>query len=439
MEFFRYINFLSGQKALKRSAFYGCLLFLFSFQAFGQGGFSCIKLYQVNYSSKSSNCFDIRSDNDSISYSKDHWQDTDMDGNADGKTDHKYPVCYKRGSKIAVKAKFKITPAQAIPSGFKVKIKGACASSSFKADLPEKNATVSSTEMEYPETEASKALPDSVGFLDPLTITWSISFDDGKTWGKGGVNENQVYVLFNKPSGGAQLFHTCVHIGCTNAANQTDEKQVVDKTYSEFQDQSVRRVGSSKDMTYWDKMNPAPEPACWNTAGLLKYGDARCGGWADFFKNTLGCQGITSQDVEIQAISGYTIPGYVHPRIAALGADYKILTYIYMGKVKESNYMFYVKTWDNVVPDKFAIDKDGVAGQGNTNPRSYFDNHAVVKYKTTYYDPSYGSNTKSTKLIWEDESLDGFGVLVLKISAGSVFFWVDKEDPKGTLETYFSK
>jgi len=54
------------------------------------------------------------------------------------------------------------------------------------------------------------------------------------------------------------------------------------------------------------------------------------------------------------------------------------------------------------------IDLKGVAGQGNEDPYSEFENHFIVMYNHEYYDPSYGGDIYNTKEKWENASLDGF-------------------------------
>ena len=97
--------------------------------------------------------------------------------------------------------------------------------------------------------------------------------------------------------------------------------------------------------------------------------------------------------------------------------------------------IYYVKNWDLSNANPFSpIDQNGIAGQGNGNPRADFDNHAIVKYNNTYYDPSYGSSKKASKIEWEDSSIDGYGCYVSDPITGTFYRWKERLDPKGTLE-----
>lgn len=51
------------------------------------------------------------------------------------------------------------------------------------------------------------------------------------------------------------------------------------------------------------------------------------------------------------------------------------------------------------------VDQDGIAGQGNPDPISRFENHAVVVLGAMIYDPSYGGAFTNLAR-WEDGSLD---------------------------------
>ena len=67
----------------------------------------------------------------------------------------------------------------------------------------------------------------------------------------------------------------------------------------------------------------------------------------------------------------------------------------------ENNYLTLKK--DNITIDSLMSggalidDKElgGILAQGNSTPRSEFENHAIVKFNGKYYDPSYGSPISS--------------------------------------------
>ena len=68
----------------------------------------------------------------------------------------------------------------------------------------------------------------------------------------------------------------------------------------------------------------------------------------------------------------------------------------------------------------FWAEQDGAVAQGNTNPRSEFCNHAIVKYNSDYYDPSYGTGNFASISDWQNSSLAGFGGKCLLTIFGGV-------------------
>ncbi len=88
---------------------------------------------------------------------------------------------------------------------------------------------------------------------------------------------------------------------------------------------------------------------------------------------------------------------------------------------------FLVKKWDFMTKDKaepfpYSVHldvisiigvkpKEGIKGQNNDNPRSYFSNHAVVESQGQIYDPSYGNESydKSIFLVkFEEKAIAGY-------------------------------
>ena len=60
---------------------------------------------------------------------------------------------------------------------------------------------------------------------------------------------------------------------------------------------------------------------------------------------------------------------------------------------------------------------NGAEAQNNINPKSTFNNHAIIKYSGKYYDPSYGSEGAMTKENWISSSLAGVG------NGGNLYFY----------------
>ena len=169
------------------------------------------------------------------------------------------------------------------------------------------------------------------------------------------------------------------------------------------------------ELTYWSPTNPSPPPQCWSTAGLLSIGDGRCGAWANFLYDALRVDGITST-VETVNPPENNAPGTGGTGAPSLYSAAQTKLQNDINSLPSGTYqitpIFYVKNWNlstySTAPFS-PVRNTGVAGQGNANPRADFDNHAIVEYSGSDYDPSYGSPVFSSRVNWENASLDGYG------------------------------
>lgn len=74
----------------------------------------------------------------------------------------------------------------------------------------------------------------------------------------------------------------------------------------------------------------------------------------------------------------------------------------------QNNYI--VSTSNDGVVDTLIISSGTIESfYAYPDPKSEFNNHAIVKYSGKYYDPSYGSPIQNTSNDWENLSLEGFG------------------------------
>ncbi len=303
----------------------------------------------------------------------------------------------------------------------------------------------------YLESSMDQAFPQAeVGFWDDFELTWYLSNIQIGPWGEVDTSQHPLNVTHGSPllSSTTKAFHTILYLGCKNAVVLDAKKLIVRSIYTEFQDQSVRRVGSNNDMTYWRPSNPAPEPACFTTAGLLRYEDSRCGAWANLFRDMILVQGIPSVDlVNVDwhnPLSGSDANQLSSDLNTFFAGEPNTSQFSFIEPFPRSNQILgilLVKSWDftsSIGPtggsggnNKFfihetdpngvasitiangnsirAAELNGIPGQGNPDPQSFFVNHAMVKYDGSYFDPSYGSPPQSSGNDWENASLDGFG------------------------------
>jgi hypothetical protein len=193
-------------------------------------------------------------------------------------------------------------------------------------------------------TENNTQLPNLIDHYDPLVITWSCSVNAG-VFEEIGDSQNEAFLICGTP--GAPMYHTVVQISCKNAkgigdlATQEQQKGMIDTIFDDFTDKVVTNA-RDHIMKYY---GGTPVPTSSGFSGFLTLADGRCGEWAVLFRYA-----VLVQDKNI-AISHVQ----VLPKPDMLG---------------------------------FTIND---SGQGGCTPfRRDFEDHAIVKFGTTYYDPSYG-------------------------------------------------
>ena len=399
----------------------------------------------------------LESDDTTTQYSAPQWSGTKGDPTASQTGEHNYAVAYTRNTIPKIGATFKI-PGASNWTNLKFKATGPDGIS-----IPATAGTVGTdgVTVTMPVTASTTALPNTVKFYNwadstSFTLNWSISVDGGTTWAAINSTKHSVYVTLADPltpSSERQL--TLFDTACRQATGLSATADVVAKVYSVFthKDSSgipdVERINPATsqpngvELTYWSPTNPAPQPECWSTAGLLSIGDGRCGAWANFLYDALQVDGITST-VETVNPPENNVPGTSGSPPSLYTAAQTKLTADITAYLPSGTYqvipIFYVKSWNlstySTAPFS-PVRNTGVAGQGNANPRAEFDNHAIVEYDGKDYDPSYGSPVFSSRVSWEDASLDGYGAYVINSATGTEYKWIWELDPKGTQETIF--
>ena len=345
----------------------------------------------------------VKKDDGSMDYAAPHWQDNSspLDGDASDANDRAYPICFTRNSKMKVSATWVLEP-QGLSSTITVKGDGP-----EQLDFPETVAAVNGAQMTITDVECDSPFPDQVGFFDPMLIKWNVSMTSGgeKVWLDGGTSSNQAYVTLGDPL--TTTYHTLAHLGCKNAKDETSVQNCTAKIWNEFTDRDVRRVDGAR-LTYYKSYR------CTNTTtkGLLASCDGQCGAWAKLFIDIRKVQGIDDKD-EYVVFSPIPPQGVSRDYVGFLVKNW---TFSGTGRSGYSDYPYL-----NVLSDTDFIssteyqwkysdvsDATGIAGQGNENPASLFNNHQVV-IDGKYYDPSYGVQYSSLEEL-EDRSIDGFYV-----------------------------
>jgi hypothetical protein len=183
---------------------------------------------------------------------------------------------------------------------------------------------------------------------------------------------------------------TVFAIACRNATGKTTESEVFTTMWDQFKSLNIKRVqpAAQTAMQYWGADSLAN--ANLHAEELLAKGDGRCGAWQEIMVFAMRAQGITSgQGYGVFPVWLVPIPGsspVVHLNV-------------------------YTTLWVNAtsVDGSGAIthSSPGIESQGNKAPKKDFTNHALVKYNTLYYDPSYGKVYSSLRA-WEENAVGAF-------------------------------
>jgi len=341
----------------------------------------------------------LKSDDQATTFSAPHYLDSNLDGDADDTGEHSYPVCYTRNKKMKVAAEFTVS---SVPSGASIKVKG---DGPGNVDIPPTVATVNGSTITLPATEASSAFPDEVDFVEPMTISWSVSFDGGSTWFDAGDSTNTLYVTWAAPEQATPI-QTFVHVGCEAADGQsgtvgTDDDDILAAVWGAFAGLTIQRASDDKVLTYYgyddangngsydsgETTHNDGNSCQWTSAEELvgnRFG--QCTAWAKLMGEVMKAQGLgtingkPSKLVRCEplpaydrvAIKNWTTAG--NPAWSIINAD---------AGVDGSSPA-------TPAPGE-ASDAIGVAGQGHSpNPPALFLRHFIVKMNDEYYDPSYG-------------------------------------------------
>lgn len=379
------------------------------------------------------------------------------------------PIGYVSGVKAKVEAEFEILCSEGSGTTYYAK-----ATNADGYNLRAKILLFNNGKYKYVAEPVDKTFPElQVQYWEDFQLDWQISTSLDGPWVDAGSSKNYMYVTHKRPRIGFQppyheeiirLQHTFLHLGCKNANSLSNESEIVDAVYNEFMDRDVRRFDNQGPIKYWGTI--IEMPACWQPSQMLINLDGRCGGWAAFFDVVLHIQGI--DNAQIAAVDwGNNLPLASRTKLTddimnTFGAEHvnahPLNQELKMGGIPLSH--FYVKEWDFVnMTNNFFIhhfskidwsssltllngsviedrEQNGAEAQGIENPRSEFDNHAIVKYNGKYYDPSYGSPIFDNGPQWQEESINGVGSMIIYFRLDSngivkkyLINWLDEIQP----------
>ncbi len=77
-------------------------------------------------------------------------------------------------------------------------------------------------------------LPDTIAFINPLSIAWEVTVDGGKNWVNAGESDNRVYVTLAAPMTRYPLYETVLDIASRNADGARDPDLAVAAIWADF-------------------------------------------------------------------------------------------------------------------------------------------------------------------------------------------------------------
>ncbi len=295
-----------------------------------------------------------------------------------------HPVCYTRNTSVRLTAKFNVVrhPGRTETVAVRGRFTYHTTTLEWTANV---SVNTSATEVSTPAMTSSAPIPNFVACYDSTDIRWE--YNPASTgWAGAGNSRNVIYATLGAPSG-TPAYWTLLDISCRAAAGRIDAASVVAGVFVPFVSRSMRRKRDNHLLTYW---NPDTTTVT-NTRELLQSADGsgQCGSWAHFLLDMYRVHGIAAGD-KILIVRGLgSAPGFL------------------------------VKNWRfNHPPPSSAtsfthargtecVELPGIPGQSNANPPPAFENHFIVRYAGTYYDPSYGAGPYANPLAWENAAIDG--------------------------------
>ena len=372
----------------------------------------------------------------------------------------KKPVGYVSGNVMVVGADLEIALCNSSINLDDIIIKG-MAENGFEF-APQAAEVLPSDIIRYKKYHSSlQFTADLVQYFENFKIKWYITTDQAAldpnaagpiSWAFAGESENQVYITHKTPMltlapSHAEVtipYHTVLHIGCVNGNGENNSVPIFDAIYKEFEDNQVYRVDGEGPLTYWGNFNPLLlNGECRTVGGLIEELDAACGEWSQFLEDIIRVQGISGSNIVtvdweyILAQPDLTrMVSEVNTHFGQEAVSITIWPYSNnQGQVIGAYSGFLVNNWNNLSnAENFVLSEfdneqteitlangnkiklkeaNGAAGQGNSNPRSEFENHAILGYNGNLYDPSYGTMKQNDALSWEATSLAAFGSRVI--------------------------
>lgn len=335
------------------------------------------------------------------------------------------PAAYTANTKPRVTAQFKWTCATAPDS---VYIMGSGPSPyNFPAiKVPVQDAG-SFKRMTYPATYSTSIFEvGKVQYFENFNIEWAISYN-GVDWSPIGESETELFVVKNIPMVPKTNFnhwHTVYYLSCKNAHGLSDEGDIIEALFTEFEDQMVLNHNDDT-LRYYQNMASSNV----TLPSLLLNKDAQCFTFAQLFLAMIKIQGIvrTNNYLNITPINNTVCGKIVNRFIVKNWTPTGLMTsscpsfpYLntYVGSLFNPALNAYNFSYTEMA------DADGIPGPANINPSSYFNNHQIAHVDGVFYDACYGVKY-NTLADYTANSINGWSYRVTTGSTNDCYFTTD--------------
>jgi hypothetical protein len=273
---------------------------------------------------------------------------------------------------------------------------------------------------------------DAVDYWPDFQVDWALSFDGGASWEAAGRSVSKVYVTYAEPTIAYDYFggldERILYYGCERGRGSVTKHDLFLKLWSRFDISQgglapghfIEGGDMTKRLSYY-RVNDMPNPT--KEALLSGDYDGQCTSWTDLLVSLLMYQGFakTAQG-EFQTLIFEAANDEIESMViknwyfstSSTGEYLGTSGLIYSHRNLSPFYPFQAElnhlgepTGHYVWAVKEAWSLLGIPAQGNSNPVSCFDYHALIKVNiehpeiAMYYDPSYGVKFQS------DEELKG--------------------------------
>jgi hypothetical protein len=319
------------------------------------------------------------------------------------------PYLYVSGSTMSAKPKFSVS---CLPTQAKIRGWG-----SDGINFPATNAVIDSGSHEiYPSSpiSASSAFPSSTTNFynpwdrtpNPFAISWEVSFDGGSTWESAGTSETPIFVSLAAPVSGVALLYTTVFTALYVTGSTTSDEAFF-ATWDMFAGPADVETWNGRQLYYYQTGKSFIDiPQNQTTSQFLQLGTGRCGTWQQFFMDCLHVNGITTAvptSVDLLSSSSSSYNAFFVKSWSSSGSTGNYYNSTAFSGANWNEMSSWPGTYNQLTSGT------GIPGQNTATPsEKFWGDHAIVRYGSTWYDPSYGV-TYNSEADFQTKAIAYFG------------------------------